>query len=86
MPRAKRDSDNDASKSWFCTFNNPEEHGYPGTPAETVSDVSADLEHPVAVTDLVDREAGAWGPRLTGGWGGHVNMAFERLYIRFMAP
>ena len=29
------------SKSWFCTFNNPEVHGYSGTPAEIVGDVIA---------------------------------------------
>lgn len=26
----------DVSKSWFCVFNNPSEHGYDGTPAEIV--------------------------------------------------
>jgi len=24
------------SKSWFCVFNNPEKHGYDGTPEEIV--------------------------------------------------
>ncbi|MCL2188087.1 MAG: hypothetical protein FWC16_03435 [Defluviitaleaceae bacterium] len=31
----------DVSKSWFCVFNNPEKHGYEGTPAEIVSEVIA---------------------------------------------
>ena len=34
----KRD---DVSKSWFCVFNNPEQHGYEGTPAEIVSNIIA---------------------------------------------
>ena len=32
---------NTTSRSWFCTFANPEEHGFPGTPAEIVNDVIA---------------------------------------------
>jgi len=35
------DKDIGVSKSWFCVFNNPEEHGYTGTPAEIVGNVIA---------------------------------------------
>lgn len=31
--------DNYVSKSWFCVFNNPEEHGYKGTPQEIVDQI-----------------------------------------------
>lgn len=40
---------NDVSKSWFCVFNNPTEHGYDGTPAEIVDRILnewVDNEHP----------------------------------------
>lgn len=30
---------NDISKSWFCVFNNPTEHGYSGTPEEIVNQI-----------------------------------------------
>lgn len=29
-------TDSDTTKSWFCVFDNPEEHGYEGTPQEIV--------------------------------------------------
>jgi len=34
-------TDDSVSKSWFCVFNNPEEHGYTGTPAVIVGDIIA---------------------------------------------
>ena len=36
MPNLKNRANQDVSKSWFCVFNNPEEHGYKGTPQEIV--------------------------------------------------
>jgi hypothetical protein len=30
------------SKSWFCVFNNPAEHNYPGEPRDVVERVIAD--------------------------------------------
>lgn len=38
----------DVSKSWFCVFNNPEQHGYNGSPAEIVDKILDDWvsEHP----------------------------------------
>ncbi|MCL2604835.1 MAG: hypothetical protein FWD90_10190 [Defluviitaleaceae bacterium] len=36
-----KDRDMGVSKSWFCVFNNPEEHGYTGTPPEIVNNVIA---------------------------------------------
>jgi hypothetical protein len=30
---------NSVSKSWFCVFNNPEEHGFEGTPEEIVKKI-----------------------------------------------
>jgi hypothetical protein len=35
------DKADNVSKSWFCTFANPEEHGYSGKPATIVNDVIA---------------------------------------------
>ena len=32
------------SKSWFCVFNNPEEHGYSGSPQEIVDKLTEDLK------------------------------------------
>ncbi len=42
------------SKSWFCVFNNPEEHGYTGTPQEIV--------------DRLCEEWTASNPSRTGAW------------------
>ena len=36
MAKQKSRTNQDVSKSWFCVFNNPEKHGYEGTPQEIV--------------------------------------------------
>jgi hypothetical protein len=39
---AKLSNNNDVSKSWFCVFNNPEEHGFCGEPSKIAGDWIAD--------------------------------------------
>lgn len=59
------------SKSWFCVFNNPEEHGYKGTPEEIVDRLRDEWieEHPT--------RSGAWIYCISAEGLKHVHMVLE---------
>lgn len=59
------------TKSWFCVFNNPEEHGYTGTPEEIVDRLKEEwiAEHPT--------RSGAWIYCISADGLKHVHMVLE---------
>ena len=66
------------SKSWFCVFNNPEEHGYQGSPQDIVDRLCEEWtsEHPT--------RSGAWIYCISADGLKHVHMVLEdRKAMRF---
>ena len=59
------------SKSWFCVFNNPEQHGYAGTPEEILERLKDEwiLDHPT--------RTGAWIFCVSADGLEHVHMVLE---------
>ncbi len=68
------------SKSWFCVFNHPEEHGYIGTPDEILDRLRDEWiqEHPT--------RTGAWTYCISASGLRHVHMVLEdQKAMRFSA-
>ena len=59
------------SKSWFCVFNNPEEHGYSGSPQEIVDKLRDDW------TNDSPSRTGAWIYCVSADGLKHVHMVLE---------
>lgn len=59
------------TKSWFCVFNNPEEHGYPGTPQEIVDKLCEDW------VSTSPTRTGAWIYCISADGLKHVHMVLE---------
>lgn len=59
------------SKSWFCVFNNPEEHGYSGTPEEIIERLKDEW-----IADNPSR-TGAWIFCVSADGLNHVHMVLE---------
>lgn len=59
------------SKSWFCVFNNPEDHGYSGTPQEIIVRLKDEW-----VADSSTR-SGAWVYCVSADGLPHVHMVLE---------
>lgn len=61
----------DVSKSWFCVFNNPEEHGYTGSPDEILEKLKNEW---VSVSPT---RTGAWTYCISAKGLHHVHMVLE---------
>lgn len=59
------------SKSWFCVFNNPQDHGYEGTPQEICEKLMSEW--------IVDSEtrSGAWAYCISAVGLQHIHMVLE---------
>lgn len=68
MEGQKKDT---VSKSWFCVFNNPEEHGYNGTPVEIVERLREEW------TSGSPTRTGAWLYCISAEGLKHVHMVLE---------
>ena len=68
------------SKSWFITFNNPEEHGYNGTPEEVCSKMRDEF------IGESETKSGAWAYCISAKGLHHVHMVLEDVKnMRFSA-
>lgn len=65
---AKNDT---VSKSWFCVFNNPEEHGYGGEPQEIIDRLKSEW------IDNNPTRTGAWAYCISADGLKHVHMVLE---------
>lgn len=71
---------NDVSRSWFCVFNNPAEHGYEGTPEEVCNRLRDEW-----IGDSTTR-SGAWVYCISAEGLHHIHMVIEDLKpMRFSA-
>lgn len=61
----------DISKSWFCVFNNPDKHGYEGTPEEICERLKNEW-----ITDKPTR-SGAWIYCISADGLKHIHMVLE---------
>ena len=59
------------SKSWFCVFNNPEQHGYSGTPQEIVDRLCEEW------SSSSPTKSGAWIYCISADGLKHVHMVLE---------
>ena len=64
---------NEVSTSWFCVFNNPEEHGYSGSPEEICNQLRDEW-----IGDSSTR-SGAWAYCISEAGLHHVHMVIEDL-------
>ncbi len=67
----KNDAKDSVSRSWFCVFNHPSEHGYAGTPEEILDRLRDEWinEHPT--------RTGAWVYCVSADGNHHVHMVLE---------
>lgn len=61
----------EVSRSWFAVFNNPEKHGYTGTPEEVCERLKAEW-----VGDSTTR-SGAWAYCVSAAGLHHIHMILE---------
>lgn len=61
----------DVSKSWFCVFDNPQDHGYPGEPQEVIERLKNEW-----IIDS-DTRSGAWAFCVSASGLRHIHMVLE---------
>lgn len=70
----------DISKSWFCVFNNPDDHGYSGSPQEVIERLRDEW------IEESDTRSGAWVYCISAVGLHHVHMVLEdKKAMRFSA-
>lgn len=76
----KKPKNDSVSRSWFCVFNNPQDHGYPGSPEEVIARLKEEW------SSLSPSHTGAWTYCISAQGLPHVHMVLEDVKpMRFSA-